>query len=349
MMARESPTGGPVDLADLTTLRVGGPAARYVAARSDADLIAAIAEADDTGEPVLIVGGGSNLLVGDDGFDGLVVQVHTRGIDEADECGAARVTVQAGEPWDAFVATMVERGYAGVEALAGIPGSVGATPIQNVGAYGQEVADVVESVRVWDRTTREASDLARDDCDFGYRTSRFKAEPGRFVVLSVVMQLSRSALSRPVRYSELARGLGVGIGDRASLPAVRDEVLRLRGSKGMVLDDADHDTWSAGSFFTNPIVAESVAAALPQDAPAFPTPDGRVKVSAAWLIGFSGFERGWGDGPATLSTKHTLALTNRGSATAADVVALARTVRDRVRERTGITLVPEPTLINCSI
>jgi UDP-N-acetylmuramate dehydrogenase len=223
---------------------------------------------------------------------------------------------------------------------------VGATPIQNVGAYGQEVAQTIASVRVWDRRLRGVRTFANADCGFGYRHSRFKADPGRHVVLSVTFQLLPGHLGAPVRYAELARALGVDLGGRAPLADVRAAVLRLRGGKGMVLDDADPDTWSAGSFFTNPVVP---AEDLPEDAPAWPQPDGRVKTSAAWLIERAGFTKGHGNDRVSLSTKHTLALTNRGTATTADLLALAREVRDGVQDRFGIRLVNEPVLVGCEL
>ena len=266
------------------------------------------------------------------------------------------VTVAAGETWDDLVARAVERGWVGIEALSGIPGSVGATPIQNVGAYGQEVSQTIASVRVWDRKLNGIRTFAVADCGFGYRTSRFKidrydANGGRHLVLSVTFQLRQGTLGAPVAYAELARTLAVEPGQRAPLAEVRAAVLALRGGKGMVLDPADHDTWSAGSFFTNPVVP---AADVPEGAPTWPTPDdGRVKTSAAWLIEQSGFGKGYGldrsDGRAALSTKHTLALTNRGGATATDLLALAREVRDGVAASYGITLVNEPVLVGCAL
>lgn len=339
-------------LADRTTLRLGGAAREWVRAESEAALIAAVAEADDAGTPVLVLGGGSNLVVADDGFPGRVVEVATRGVEpdvddaEAISCGGVLVTVAAGEPWDPFVAQAVRRGWIGVEALSGIPGSVGATPVQNVGAYGQEVSQTIASVRTWDRQAREVRTFAAADCGFGYRHSRFKADPARHVVLAVTFQLRRGTLGEPVRYAELARTLGVEVGDRVALPAVREAVLGLRAGKGMVLDADDHDTWSAGSFFTNPVVAPAL---VPDGAPSYPQPDGTVKTSAAWLIEHAGFAKGHGTGAARLSTKHTLALTNRGGATAEDVLALAREVRDGVRARFGIELVNEPVLVGCTL
>lgn len=341
-----------MDLADLTTLRLGGPAREVVEATTEAELVDAVRRADDAGTPMLLVAGGSNLVVGDDGFDGAVVLVRTRGVEvDADACSGAMVTVQAGESWDAFVARAVESGWVGVEALSGIPGSVGATPVQNVGAYGQEVAQTISSVRVYDRQERTVRTVAAVDCGFGYRHSRFKAEPGRYVVLTVAFQLRLGDLSAPVAYAELAARLGVEVGDRAPLDDVRRTVLALRASKGMVLDADDPDTWSAGSFFTNPVLDDVAAARLPERAPRFPQADGTVKTSAAWLIQAAGFERGHAapGGRAALSTKHTLALTNRGDATSDDLLALAREVRDGVRDTFGVTLVPEPVLVGCTL
>ncbi len=337
-------------LADHTTLRLGGPAARWVRATTEEELTAAVAAADAAGEPVLVLGGGSNLVVADGGFDGTVVEVATRGVspdvDEGISCGGVMVTVAAGENWDDLVALAVDKEWAGIEALSGIPGSVGATPIQNVGAYGQEVSQTIASVRVWDRVLRGVRTFANADCGFGYRTSRFKADPGRHVVLSVTFQLRQGSLGGPVVYAELARTLGVEPGERAALADVRRAVLGLRTGKGMVLDPADHDTWSAGSFFTNPVVA---ADAVPDGAPAWPQPDGTVKTSAAWLIERSGFAKGHGNDRVALSGKHTLALTNRGGATTADLLDLAREVRDGVEARFGIRLVNEPVLVGCEL
>lgn len=337
-------------LADLTTLRLGGPAGRLVVAEDERTLVDAVAEADASGLPALVVAGGSNLVVSDDGYPGTVVLVRTTGVHvEADLCGGAYVTVAAGEGWDPFVARAVAEGWSGVECLSGIPGSVGATPVQNVGAYGQEVGDVVARVRTWDRVEGVQRTFMHADLGLGYRTSRLKREPGRHLVLDVTFQLPLSSTSAPLRYAELARALGVEVGGRAPLPAVREAVLGLRRGKGMVLDPADHDTWSAGSFFTNPVLDPQEAAALPDDAPRWPAADGRVKTSAAWLIERAGFAKGHGTGPARVSTKHTLALTNRGSATTGDLLALAREVRDGVRAAFGVELEPEPVLVGCSL
>jgi len=279
-----------------------------------------------------------------------VVLVRTRGVHvEADRCGGAYVSVAAGEDWDELVGRAVDAGWVGIEALAGIPGSVGATPVQNVGAYGQEVAQTIATVRTWDRGQRRQRTFANADCGFGYRTSRFKAEPGRFLVLEVTFQLPLGDLGAPIGYDQLARALGADPGQRRPLADVRAAVLALRAGKGMVLDSGDHDTWSAGSFFTNPLLSSDDADRLPADAPRWPTGDGRVKTSAAWLIEHAGFGRGHGDGPAKISTKHTLALTNRGAATSADLLALAREVREGVRATFGVELVNEPVLVNCSL
>ena len=337
-------------LADHTTLRLGGPAARFETATTEARLVELVTAADAAGEPLLVLGGGSNLVVADEGFPGTVVKVATTGVSadvEGDDptCGGVLVTVAAGEPWDAFVGTAVARGWVGVEALSGIPGCVGATPIQNVGAYGQEVSQTVASVRAWDRTLRKVRTFANADCGFGYRHSRFKADPGRHVVLSVTFQLAQGDLGEPVGYAELARTLGIEAGQRAPLGDVRAAVLGLRRGKGMVLDAGDHDTWSAGSFFTNPVVAPD---AVPDGAPAWPTDDG-VKTSAAWLIEHAGFGKGHGSATVALSGKHTLALTNRGGASTAELLDLAREVRDGVAARFGIRLVNEPVLVGCEL
>ena len=334
-------------LSEHTTLRLGGPARAWVEATTTEQLVEAVRSCDDAGTPVLLVAGGSNLVVADEGFDGTVVKIATRGVTVAgDTCGGAFVTVAAGEVWDDLVARAVEEGWVGVEALSGIPGSVGATPVQNVGAYGQEVADTIASVRCWDRVESAYRTFAVADCGFGYRTSRFKRDPGRFVVLEVTFQLTLGDLGATVRYAELARTLGVEPGSRAPSKAVREAVLGLRAGKGMVLDAHDHDTWSAGSFFTNPFVDPE---AVPEGAPRWEQPDGTVKTSAAWLIEHAGFGKGYGNDRAALSGKHTLALTNRGGARTADLLALAGEVQRGVHERFGIWLDNEPVLVGCEL
>ncbi len=349
-----------VRLSELTTLRLGGPAREYVRVATEAELVGAVDAADRAGRPVLLVSGGSNLVVADEGFDGTVVHVATRGVvadtegcDELAGCGGVTVRVAAGEDWDAFVARAVASGWVGVEALSGIPGSVGATPVQNVGAYGQEVSQTIASVRTWDRQARTQRTFAAADCGFGYRSSRFKAEPDRYVVLEVTFLLREGDLGAPVAYGELARRLGVEVGQRAPLADVRRAVLDLRSGKGMVLDTEDHDTWSAGSYFTTPVLDPATADRLPAGAPRFEQPDGRVKTSAAWLIQQAGFQPGHGldrgAGRVSLSTRHTLALTNRGGATTTDLLDLAREVRDGVQERFGVRLVNEPTLVGCAL
>jgi UDP-N-acetylmuramate dehydrogenase len=329
-----------VELAPFTTLRLGGPARAIVEAGTEEELVAALRS---PGEPPLLLAGGSNVVVADEGVDANVVRVLTRGVTL--DARGARVLVRAaaGEPWDELVTRCVAEGLAGVECLAGIPGSVGATPIQNVGAYGQEVADTLVSARVLDRRSGAIEELPPEACGFGYRTSAFKREPGRWAVLEVSLLLERNALSAPVRYAELARALEVSLGERAPLADAREAVLALRRRKGMVLDAADHDTWSAGSFFTNPFVP---ASDLPHGAPAYPQDDGTVKTSAAWLIERAGFTRGYGN-PAgiAISTKHTLALTNRGAGTTRQLVALAREIAAGVRERFGVALAPEPVFV----
>ncbi len=334
-------------LARWTTLRLGGPPATFVEAATRPELYAAVASADAAGVAVLILGGGSNLVVADEGFAGTVVRVaNTGAVPAGSQCSGAEVTVEAGEDWDALVARTVDEEWIGVEALSGIPGTVGAVPIQNVGAYGQEVADTISQVHVYDRLERRTRTVFAFDCGFGYRTSVFKREPGRYVVGAVTFQFRLGDLGAPIRYAELARTLQIAVGERALSADVRRAVLALRASKGMVLDEADRDTWSAGSFFTNPFVA---ASELPGGAPCFVQPDGTVKTSAAWLIEHSGYAKGYGNERVALSSKHALAITNRGAATAADVVALAREIRAGVRERFGITLKIEPVLVGCSI
>lgn len=365
-------------LAEYTSLRVGGPAGRLVEATTADQLVETLLEAEGQGEPWLVLGGGSNVLIGDQGVDGLVVRVVTRGIErQPDATGSARpvrIRVQAGEPWDALVAHSVENGWSGIEALSGIPGSTGASPIQNIGAYGQEVAESLVSVEVLDLESGERRSVPAPLLDLGYRTSAIK-RGWRVVVLSVDLALERTegALGRPVAYAQLADSLGVDVGDRAPLVGVRAAVLALRASKGMVLDDLDRQSVSAGSFFTNPIVTESFALGLPSEAPRWPQQAdapalavplgqqpveppapvvGTVKLSAAWLIEHAGIARGFalpGSG-ASVSTKHTLALTNAsGRATAADVAELARYIQTRVMSEFGVVLHPEPVFVGIDL
>ena len=324
-------------LAPLTTLRLGGPAKRLVSVATEAELVEAVGEAD---EPLLLLAGGSNLVLPDAGWPGVVVRIETRGI----ERDGAVLEVQAGEPWDDLVAATVEEGLAGFECLSGIPGSVGATPIQNVGAYGQEVAETVRSVRVLDRATGTIHELAPADCGFAYRSSALK-RTDRWVVLAVTFALRRAPTSQPLRYAELARALDLEPGARAPLGEVREAVLALRRGKGMVLDPADPDTISAGSFFMNPILDPDTIAALRPRPPAFPQPDGRVKTSAAWLIERAGFAKGYARGRVAISSKHALALVNRGGASTAELLALAREIAAGVRDRFGVQLEPEPTIV----
>ncbi|MEV8157947.1 UDP-N-acetylmuramate dehydrogenase [Kocuria salsicia] len=366
-------------LSDLTTTAVGGPAAALVEAGSEEELLSAVAAADDAAQHVLLVGGGSNILACEQPFEGMVVHVASRGVVVVDEADSqVLVEVAAGHPWDDVVRETVAQGLAGLETLAGIPGTAGATPVQNVGAYGAEVSQTIERVRTWDREERRECTFGFEELEFSYRDSALKrsmnAGSPRYVVLSVTFRLRRQDESLPVRYAQLATALGVEAGQCAPLELVRETVLRLRASKGMVLDPEDRDTFSTGSFFTNPVVAqEELTDRIPADAPRYPVLDARghevpgaVKFSAAWLIDHAGFGKGFGlpgtrnelldldgaavaGGRASLSTKHTLAVTNRGSATGEEVAAVARTVQRGVAEVFGITLVPEPVLLGLSL
>ncbi len=319
-----------VPLGPLTTLRLGGPADSLVEARTEAALVEAVRRG-----PALVLAGGSNVVIADAGVRGTVVRVLTRGVRRE----GARLEVAAGEPWDGLVERCVADGLQGFECLSGIPGSTGATPIQNVGAYGQDVSETVEWVRVLDRATGKVLVMRAAECGFAYRRSVFKHDERR-VVLAVGFALRESALSGALTYAELCRTLDVPVGGRAPLADVRAAVLSLRRRKGMVIDPGDPDSVSAGSFFTNPILD----APLP-GAPAWPEPDGRVKTSAAWLIEQAGFTRGYGSGRVGISSKHTLALVNRGGATAAELIALAREIATGVRARFGVELVPEPVFV----
>jgi UDP-N-acetylmuramate dehydrogenase len=339
-------------LAPLTTLRIGGPARTLVTPSSEEEMVEAVREADGAGEPLLALAGGSNVVIADAGFDGTVVRVTPSGFREVGERdGRVLVEAAAGEPWDEFVAAMAGGGLAGIEALSGIPGSVGATPMQNVGAYGQEVASTIEEVRVFDRGAGAVRTLAPADCRFGYRTSALRGDSS-LIVLSVTFALERAGQGR-VAYAELASRLGVQPGGLAPVGDIREAVLELRRGKGMVLDEADHDTWSAGSFFTNPVLPqaafdelrERAAAMGAPEPPGFPDGAGRVKGSAAWCIEQAGFSRGEARGAVALSGKHALALTNRGGATAGELLAFAHEIAGRVEELLGVRLIPEPMLV----
>jgi UDP-N-acetylmuramate dehydrogenase len=376
-----------VPLSGYTTLRLGGPAARLAEARTSDDVIAAVRAVDASGEPLLVLGGGSNLVVCDDGFAGTVLRISTAGISVGETGERVLATIAAGENWDEFVDWSVAEKLAGIECLSGIPGLAGATPIQNVGAYGQEVASTITSVTVLDRATGSVGTMAGSECGFGYRTSLFKrtafacagadsaggsapdqppapAPTGRYVVLDVSFSLERDPASAPVRYAELARKLSVEVGDRAPLADVRAAVLDLRRGKGMVLDPADPDTVSAGSFFTNPVLGPAELAGLEEvvsarspgtRVPTFPAGTdargpGSVKVPAAWLIEHAGFGKGYpGRGAARISSKHTLALTNTGGATATELIALARDIAAGVRSSFGIDLAHEPVLVGMTL
>lgn len=362
-------------LAPLTTLQVGGPARTLVRAGSTDDLVAAVRAADEAGEDLLLVSGGSNLVISDAGFAGTVVQVATRGIELLEDAVPAAgdggepgrsgervlVRVAAGEPWDGFVAHAVEQGWSGVEALSGIPGRVGSTPIQNVGAYGQDVSQTIVEVELLDRDSGELERFSAADCGFAYRDSVFKrtqkGSTGRYVVLAVTFSLQRSELSQPVGYAALAQGLDVAMGERVPLADAREAVLAQRRQRGMVWDANDHDTWSCGSFFTNPIITtaqmDDVRAQVIErmgpnapEPPEFDAGEGLVKTSAAWLIDKAGYGKGYAmPGPAALSTKHPLAITNRGGARAADVAILAREIREGVEDAFGVRLVNEPVFV----
>jgi UDP-N-acetylmuramate dehydrogenase len=363
-----------VRLAELTTLRVGGEARELLSPKTTEDLIDAARRTWAGGEPWLALGGGSNLLVADDGFDGTVIRVLTRGIENLGPVGGADaaadpdtgpgpvrtvIRVAAGEPWDAVVAHAVDRGFSGIEALSGIPGSAGAAPVQNIGAYGQELSEALDSVDFLDAATGERERLAASDLELGYRSSALKGSAEhparRGIVLSLDLRLEENPLGAPVAYDQLASALGVAVGERVPLADVRAAVLRLRASKGMVLDPADPDSVSAGSFFTNPIVSENFARGLPDAAPRWildpDAPESPVKLSAAWLIERSGIRRGFAlpGSRAAVSSKHTLALVNTGGATAEEIAELARYVHLRVLNQFGIRLQPEPQFLGISL
>jgi UDP-N-acetylmuramate dehydrogenase len=330
------------ELSKYTSLRVGGPATKIVHVSTEAQIIAAIEEAGDT--PILI------MLIADKGFNGTVIRISNNSVQaEVDACSGATLTIGAGEDWDLFVQTTINSGFAGLETLSGIPGTVGAAPIQNIGAYGHEVSEFITRVRTYDRQEKALKTFTNSECEFSYRNSYFKAHPGRYVVLEVQFQIRIGEESDPITYLELARKLGVQLGDKAPVVATREAVLELRASKGMLLSADDHDSWSAGSFFTNPIVSQQEADALPDAAPKWPLIDGRVKISAAWLIENAGMHKGDEVGGARISTKHVLALTNAGDATASDIAELAKRARDHVKEKFGIILEAEVNLVGVEI
>jgi UDP-N-acetylmuramate dehydrogenase len=329
-------------LRDYTSLHLGGPAKKFVHVKSEEELVSAVKEADAAGEKVLIIGGGSNVLIGDEGFDGTVIRVETKGNSyHVDACSGGMITVAAGEDWDEFVEWILGKGFVGLETLSGIPGTIGASPIQNIGAYGHEVSEVIARVRTWDRKAGAYKTFSNSECGFEYRSSIFKREKDRYVIIDVTFQLKNGEMSLPIKYEELARALNVKLEERVLVDQVRKAVLSLRALKGMLLDKKDHDTWSAGSFFVNPIVSADIAATLPDDAPRWPQADGRVKTSAAWLMERAGVKKGEAHNGAGISTKHVLALVNNGSATAADIADLARNAHARVKETFGIDLEPE--------
>jgi UDP-N-acetylmuramate dehydrogenase len=339
-----------VQLSERTTLGVGGPAKVWVEVADTASLAAALGRADDEGSPVLVLGGGSNVVVGDEGFPGTVVHMGLASLEVELDDGVAVVSAGAGREWSDLVSYCISEGLSGLECLIGIPGLVGGTPVQNVGAYGQEVSGVVDAVTVWDRREGRSRRLKSADCGFAYRTSVFKRNE-RYVVTEVSFRLQRSQLSQPLRYAELAQRLGCHVGQRPPLGETAEAVMALRRSKGMVLDSADPDTRSAGSFFTNPVLDDVQIARLLEVAPGapnFPGPGG-TKVPAGWLVENAGFYRGYQRGAARISTKHALALTAQVGARTADVLALAGEVRARVMDRFGVVLEPEPVLVGVSL
>jgi UDP-N-acetylmuramate dehydrogenase len=336
------------DLRDYTSLRVGGPAKKFVEVGTESEIIAAIEAAGDS--PILIIGGGTNILVADTGFEGTVIRITSHSMQsEIDACSGATLTIGAGENWDEFVATTLERGFAGLETLSGIPGTVGAAPIQNIGAYGHEVSEFITRVRTYDRQAKALKTFTNSECEFSYRNSHFKSHPGRYVVLDVQFNLRQGEMTTAITYAELAKKLGIEVGEKAPIAATRTAVLELRAAKGMLLNPSDRDSWSAGSFFTNPIITQEVANQLPEGAPKWPTADGKVKTSAAWLIENSGVQKGDSHGGARVSTKHVLALTNAGNATATDIAELAKSAQKSVYEKFGITLEAEVNLVGITL
>jgi UDP-N-acetylmuramate dehydrogenase len=335
-----------VSLAPFTTFEIGGPAAWFAEATTESDIEAAVDFAADRKLRLFVLGGGSNVLVSDAGFDGLVLHIGLRGVNH----NGSVLSAGAGEDWDALVARSVDAGLAGIECLSGIPGTVGGTPVQNVGAYGQEVSRTIRSVRVFDRTTRQWVDLGNADCGFAYRRSRFNQGPDRdrFIVSRVIYALEQN-VPAAVTYADLKHHFkSQGVGEPC-LQQVRDAVLHIRLGKGMVVTPDNPERRSAGSFFKNPVVPAlklphiAEAARIPEaELPRYPAGEGEVKLPAAWLLERAGFVKGYRQGVAAVSTRHTLALTNQGGATAADITALRDTIQARVRELFGITLEPEP-------
>jgi UDP-N-acetylmuramate dehydrogenase len=335
------------ELAKFTTLGVGGPAAKIILAKTEDELISAVKAADNSGEPLLILGGGSNVLISDNGFAGNVIKVETSGNSfEIDACSGGTLTVSAGTDWDEFVAFTIEKGLANLESLSGIPGTVGGSPIQNIGAYGHEVSEVIARVRTFDRKQQEVKTFTASQCGFGYRNSIFKTEANRYVILDVTFQLRLGEESLPIGYVELAKELGVEIGARVAITKVRDAVLKLRSAKGMLIGEGIK---SAGSFFMNPILDKQIADELPSDAPRWQMSDGRVKTSAAWLMEHAGVSKGDQIAGAQISPKHVLALSNAGDATAKDLIALAKSAQEKVRGKFGITLQAEVQLVGLSL
>jgi UDP-N-acetylmuramate dehydrogenase len=337
-------------LSNFTTLKVGGPAQKIVHAHTEDELVEFVKAADKAGEQVLILGGGSNLLISDAGFAGTVIRVESKGNAlDYDACSGGMIEVSAGEDWDKFVALTIEKGFADLESLSGIPGTIGGAPIQNIGAYGHEVSETIARVKAYDRTKGEINTFTNEQCRFSYRNSVFKAEAGRYVILNVAFQLRKGEQSLPITYAELAKFLSVNIGDRAPVVEVRKAVLQLRGRKGMLIDAGDVNSNSAGSFFVNPILNKEMADKLPADAPRWPQTDGRVKTSAAWLMEHAGVNKGEKLAGAQISYKHVLALTNSGDATAGDIVELAKRARAKVFEKFGVKLEAEVQLVGLDL
>ena len=335
------------DLANFTTLGVGGPAAEIIKVKTEEELIAAVKAGDASKTPLLILGGGSNVLISDSGFAGTVIKVETSGNSfEIDACSGGTLTVSAGADWDEFVAFTIEKGLANLESLSGIPGTVGGAPIQNIGAYGHEVSEVIARVRTFDRKEQAVKTFTASQCEFGYRNSIFKTDANRYVILDVTFQLRIGEASLPIGYAELAKELGVEIGARVAITKVRNAVLKLRSVKGMLIGEGIK---SAGSFFMNPVLEKSIAEKLPSDAPRWPMSDGRVKTSAAWLMEHAGVSKGDQLAGAQISPKHVLALSNAGDATAKDLIALAKSAQEKVRAKFGITLQTEVQLVGLSL